>query len=104
MGGGLGLFALPQPQPFLSLKVPLKLKNKKPNRNLGIGLGKPDNKKKRQVENFGGFGLTEEVLVAVREMSIEVPTGIPAVLEGKTVVLGSHTKSGKTLAYMLPIA
>ncbi|CAL9020454.1 unnamed protein product [Prunus brigantina] len=73
------------------------------------GLGKPENKKKREVENFGGLGLTEEVLAAVREMGIEVPTeiqciGIPAVLEGKTVVLGSHTGSGKTLAYMLPLA
>lgn len=45
---------------------------------------------------------------AVREMNIEVPTeiqsiGIPAVLEGKSVVLGSHTGSGKTLAYLLPL-
>lgn len=72
-------------------------------------MGKPENKKKWEVENFGGLGLTEEVLAAVREMGIEVPTeiqciGIPAVLEGKTVVLGSHTGSGKTLAYMLPLA
>lgn len=72
-------------------------------------MGKPENKKKREVENFGELGLTEEVLAAVREMGIEVPTeiqciGIPAVLEGKTVVLGSHTGSGKTLAYMLPLA
>ncbi|GAB4845196.1 hypothetical protein Ancab_038605 [Ancistrocladus abbreviatus] len=41
-------------------------------------------------------------------MSISIPTeiqciGIPAVLDGKSVVLGSHTGSGKTLAYMLPI-
>lgn len=47
-------------------------------------------------------------MAAVREMGIVVPTeiqgiGIPAVLEGKSVVLGSHTGSGKTLAYMLPI-
>ena len=29
--------------------------------------------------------------------------GAPAVLEGRSVVLGSHTGSGKTLAYMLPL-
>ena len=29
--------------------------------------------------------------------------GVPAVLEGRSVVLGSHTGSGKTLAYMLPL-
>nr|KYP62036.1 DEAD-box ATP-dependent RNA helicase 39 [Cajanus cajan] len=45
---------------------------------------------------------------AVREMGIEVPTeiqgiGIPAVLEEKSVLLGSHTGSGKTLAYFLPL-
>ena len=29
--------------------------------------------------------------------------GAPAVLEGRSVALGSHTGSGKTLAYMLPL-
>ncbi|VVA35182.1 PREDICTED: DEAD-box ATP-dependent RNA [Prunus dulcis] len=62
-----------------------------------------------EVENFGGLGLTEKVLAAVRKMGIEVPIeiqciGIPMVLEGKTVVIGSHTGSSKTLAYMLPLA
>ncbi|KAL6209371.1 hypothetical protein ACLB2K_020313 [Fragaria x ananassa] len=66
-------------------------------------------KKKVEVDSFGELGLSEEVLEALREMGIQVPTeiqciGIPAVLEGKTVVLGSHTGSGKTLAYMLPLA
>lgn len=65
-------------------------------------------KEKRVVGNFGELGLSEEVMGAVREMGIEVPTeiqciGVPAVLEGKSVVLGSHTGSGKTLAYMLPL-
>ncbi|KAI9112678.1 hypothetical protein K1719_016344 [Acacia pycnantha] len=64
--------------------------------------------KKKLVESFEELGLTDEVMGAVREMNIEVPTeiqciGIPAVLEGKSVVLGSHTGSGKTLAYMLPL-
>ena len=60
------------------------------------------------VGSFEELGLSEEVMGAVREMAIEVPTeiqclGIPAVLEGKSVVLGSHTGSGKTLAYLLPL-
>ncbi|XP_043725002.1 DEAD-box ATP-dependent RNA helicase 39 isoform X1 [Telopea speciosissima] len=68
--------------------------------------------KKRQftkvVSSFHELGLTEEVMGAVNELGISVPTeiqglGIPAVLEGMSVVLGSHTGSGKTLAYMLPL-
>lgn len=66
------------------------------------------NKKKKVVERFEELGLTEEVMGVVKEMGIEVPTeiqciGIPAVLDGKSVVLGSHTGSGKTFAYMLPL-
>lgn len=58
--------------------------------------------------SFEELGLSEEVIGALREMNISVPTeiqciGIPGVLEGKSVVLGSHTGSGKTLAYMLPL-
>lgn len=65
-------------------------------------------KKKRLAGSFEELGLGNEVMGAVREMNIEIPTeiqciGIPAVLEGKSVVLGSHTGSGKTLAYMLPL-
>ncbi|KAK8597355.1 hypothetical protein V6N13_001968 [Hibiscus sabdariffa] len=65
-------------------------------------------KKKFMVDSFEELGLSEEVMCAVREMGIEVPTeiqciGIPSVLEEKSVVLGSHTGSGKTLAYMLPL-
>lgn len=70
--------------------------------------GNGDKKKKKVVGSFEELGLSDEVMGAVREMGIEVPTeiqsiGIPAVLEGKSVVLGSHTGSGKTLAYMLPL-
>lgn len=58
--------------------------------------------------SFEELGLEEEVMGAVREMGISVPTeiqciGVPSVLEGKSVVLGSHTGSGKTLAYLLPL-
>lgn len=65
-------------------------------------------KKKIMADSFEELGLSEEVMGAVREMGIEVPTeiqciGIPSVLEEKSVVLGSHTGSGKTLAYMLPL-
>ncbi|KAL0711858.1 hypothetical protein Bca4012_018836 [Brassica carinata] len=65
-------------------------------------------KKKKMVESFEELGLSEEVMGALREMNIEVPTeiqciGVPAVMERKSVVLGSHTGSGKTLAYLLPV-
>ncbi|XP_055809825.1 DEAD-box ATP-dependent RNA helicase 39 [Solanum dulcamara] len=65
-------------------------------------------KKKAVASSFEELGLTEEVMEALGEMGISEPTeiqsiGIPAVIEGKSVVLGSHTGSGKTLAYMLPI-
>ena len=74
----------------------------------GDGLEKSQKKKKKVIESFEELGLTVEVMGAVRELGIEVPTeiqsiGVPAVLEGKSVVLGSHTGSGKTLAYMLPL-
>ena len=70
--------------------------------------GRSEKKKKVGFESFEELGLSEEAMAAVREMGIVVPTeiqgiGIPAVLEGKSVVLGSHTGSGKTLAYMLPL-
>ncbi|XP_061356587.1 DEAD-box ATP-dependent RNA helicase 39 [Gastrolobium bilobum] len=65
-------------------------------------------KKNKVVGSFEELGLSDEVMGAVREMCIEVPTeiqciGVPAVLEEKSVVLGSHTGSGKTLAYLLPL-
>ncbi|KAJ0240963.1 DEAD-box ATP-dependent RNA helicase 39 [Hirschfeldia incana] len=65
-------------------------------------------KKKKMVESFEELGVSEEVMGALKEMNIESPTeiqciGIPAVMERKSVVLGSHTGSGKTLAYLLPI-
>lgn len=60
------------------------------------------------VGSFEELGISDEVMGAVKEIGIEVPTeiqciGIPAVLDGKSVVLGSHTGSGKTLAYLLPL-
>ncbi|CAM8938269.1 unnamed protein product [Rhodiola kirilowii] len=73
------------------------------------GLGESRGKRKGVTfSSFEELGLSEEVMNAVRELGISVPTeiqglGIPSVLEGKSVILGSHTGSGKTLAYMLPI-
>nr|XP_010915082.2 DEAD-box ATP-dependent RNA helicase 39 isoform X2 [Elaeis guineensis] len=69
---------------------------------------KKKEKKSVMASSFEELGLSEEVMGAVKEMGISVPTeiqciGVPAVLEGRSVVLGSHTGSGKTLAYMLPI-
>lgn len=69
------------------------------------GLG---SKRKVAASSFEELGLSDEVMAALEEMGISVPTeiqsiGIPAVLDGKSVVLGSHTGSGKTLAYMLPL-
>ncbi|XP_068652130.1 DEAD-box ATP-dependent RNA helicase 39 [Aristolochia californica] len=63
---------------------------------------------KKTASSFEELGLTEEVMGVVYEMAITVPTeiqciGVPAILDGKSVVLGSHTGSGKTLAYMLPL-
>lgn len=62
----------------------------------------------KAAESFEELGLSEEVMSALAEMGISVPTeiqsiGIPAVLAEKSVVLGSHTGSGKTLAYLLPL-
>ncbi|KAG1335469.1 DEAD-box ATP-dependent RNA helicase 39 [Cocos nucifera] len=69
---------------------------------------KKKEKKSMMASSFEELGLSEEVMGTVKEMGISVPTeiqciGVPAVLEGRSVVLGSHTGSGKTLAYMLPI-
>lgn len=60
------------------------------------------------MESFEELDLSDEVMGAVKEIGISVPTeiqciAVPAILEGKSVALGSHTGSGKTLAYMLPI-
>lgn len=67
-----------------------------------------ESKSKKVDGGFEELGLSEEVMNAIKEMGIEEPTeiqsiGVPAVLDGKSVVLGSHTGSGKTLAYLLPL-
>ncbi|CAN1220824.1 DEAD-box ATP-dependent RNA helicase 39 [Linum grandiflorum] len=72
-------------------------------------ISKADNRgKKTSVGSFQELGLSDEVMNSLKEMGIDVPTeiqclGVPAVLQGQSVVLGSHTGSGKTLSYLLPI-
>ncbi|KAH6768313.1 RH39 [Perilla frutescens var. frutescens] len=78
----------------------------------GVGESESPRRKKgsaaEMASSFEELGLSEEVMAALGEMGITAPTeiqciGIPAVLDGKSVVLGSHTGSGKTLAYLLPL-
>lgn len=80
---------------------------------IGSGVGEEGLKKKKKknvelAESFEELGVSDELMNALREMGISEPTeiqciGVPAVLDGRSVVLGSHTGSGKTLAYMLPL-
>ncbi|KAL1196024.1 DEAD-box ATP-dependent RNA helicase 39 [Cardamine amara subsp. amara] len=91
------------------LKESAKPPQQRPSSVVGVEEGNSNRKKsKKLTENFEELGLSEEVMGALQELNIEVPTeiqciGIPAVMERKSVVLGSHTGSGKTLAYLLPI-
>lgn len=57
---------------------------------------------------FKELGLCNEVAEAVEEMGFFVPSelhcvGIPALLEGKNVVLGSLYGPERALAYLLPL-
>lgn len=59
-------------------------------------------------ETFEELGLNEELMQALDGLKIKTPTevqciGIPSVLAGEDVVIASHTGSGKTLTYMLPV-
>ncbi|KAK7277371.1 hypothetical protein RIF29_18522 [Crotalaria pallida] len=92
------------------LKPPQEPNNNNKNKDVKADESSVEEMKKKMklVGSFEELGLSEEVMGAVREMGIEVPTeiqciGVPAVLEDKSVVLGSHTGSGKTLAYLLPL-
>ncbi|MCF7942258.1 MAG: DEAD/DEAH box helicase [Spirochaetia bacterium] len=58
--------------------------------------------------NFNSFGLTEELLEAVNKQGYTIPTPIqaqtiPAILEGKDLIGGAQTGTGKTAAFALPI-
>jgi ATP-dependent RNA helicase DeaD len=70
------------------------------------------NKKERRLEycleSFADAGLGARTLAALERLSIEVPApvqamAIPALLEGRDVVVEAPTGSGKTLAFLPPM-
>ena len=60
------------------------------------------------MESFRDAGLSARTLAALERQSIEVPAlvqaeAIPALMEGRDVVIEAPTGSGKTLAFLLPL-
>ncbi|KAK2659127.1 hypothetical protein Ddye_005660 [Dipteronia dyeriana] len=60
------------------------------------------------VSSFQKLGLREEIVRAAEEMDVFVPSeiqcvGVPAVLDGKSLILSSASGSGRTLAWLLPL-
>lgn len=60
------------------------------------------------VSCFEELGLSKEVIGAIGEVGVVIPSevqclGIPAVLEGKNLVLLGPPESGRTSAYLLPL-
>lgn len=58
--------------------------------------------------NFFELGLTKQTLLALQEISFEIPTEIqentiPLILSGQDLMASAQTGSGKTAAYALPI-
>ncbi|MBP1628590.1 MAG: box helicase-like protein, partial [Holophagaceae bacterium] len=58
--------------------------------------------------SFDTLGLLPELLRAVREQGYETPTpiqakAIPVVLEGRDLMGGAQTGTGKTAAFTLPM-
>src|SRR2546428_5090769 len=58
---------------------------------------------------FAELGLTPEILASIREVGFEHPTPIqaaviPPALEGRDIIALAQTGSGKTAAFVIPLA
>jgi superfamily II DNA/RNA helicase len=63
---------------------------------------------KTSITSFTKFGFSTEILSAISEVGYEKPThiqqaAIPKILEGRDVLAGAETGSGKTAAFVLPV-
>ncbi|MCK5811107.1 MAG: DEAD/DEAH box helicase [Cocleimonas sp.] len=64
--------------------------------------------KKTSASSFDKFGFSAEILAAIKMAGYETPTNIqqeaiPRILEGRDVLAGAETGSGKTAAFVLPV-
>jgi ATP-dependent RNA helicase DeaD len=64
--------------------------------------------KKENSESFAQFGLSEEIIKAVKEIGYEIPSPIqlktiPLLVGGKDIIGQAQTGTGKTAAFALPI-
>jgi ATP-dependent RNA helicase RhlE len=60
-------------------------------------------------EGFAGLGVVAQLVRALERMGAETPTrpqraGIPPALAGRDLAVVAHTGTGKTLAYLVPLA
>ena len=64
--------------------------------------------KTKSVSSFAQFGFSSEILAAIKAVGYENPTAIqqtaiPKILDGRDVLAGAETGSGKTAAFILPV-